>query len=332
VATARVVNVQRMSTEDGPGIRTTVFLKGCSLACAWCHNPESIDTAPEVVWHEWKCIDCDGCNDVCKADALHHLGDEVIIDRDRCTGGTACADACPAGAIERIGAERELEDLVAEVARDRAFFTASGGGVTVSGGEPGVQSRFVAAFLARLRALGIHTALDTCGMCSESAIAEMSAEADLVLYDIKEIDSERHRAFTGRNNERILANLQNLACRMRSEGRPHALWIRTPLIPAATATDENVRGIGRFIAEHLGDVVSRWELCAFNNLGADKYRRLGRVWEFEDVGLMTRDELARLGAAAVGSGVDPSIVLVTGPVCVECEAEPAFTEATDAVA
>jgi pyruvate formate lyase activating enzyme len=119
---------------------------------------------------------------------------------------------------------------------------------------------------------------------------------------------------------------------MRSEGRPHALWIRTPLIPDATATDENVRGIGRFIAEHLGDVVSRWELCAFNNLGADKYRRLGRVWEFEDVGLMTRNELARLGAAAVGSGVDPSIVVVTGPVRVECEAEPAFTEATDAVA
>jgi pyruvate formate lyase activating enzyme len=119
---------------------------------------------------------------------------------------------------------------------------------------------------------------------------------------------------------------------MRSDGCPHALWIRTPLIPDATATDENVRGIGRFIAEHLGDAVSRWELCAFNNLGADKYRRLGRVWEFEDVGLMTRADLARLGAVAVGSGVDPSIVVVTGPVRVECAAEPAFTEATNAVA
>ena len=332
MTTARIVNVQRMSTEDGPGIRTTVFLKGCSLACSWCHNPESIAMGPEVVWHEWKCIDCDGCNDVCKAEALQHLGDEVIIDRERCSGGTACADACPAGAIERIGAERGLDDLVAEVARDRAFFEGSGGGVTVSGGEPGVQARFVTAFLARLRTLGIHTALDTCGMCSEPAIDEMSAEADLVLYDIKHVDSEQHRVLTGRPNERILANLRNLAARMRRDGRPRALWIRTPLIPGATASAQNVRGIGRFIAEYLGDVVSRWELCSFNNLASDKYRRLGRVWDFEGVESMSRDDLERLRAVAVASGVDPSIVVVTGPVRVECDREQAPMEAAHAVA
>lgn len=329
---ARVVNVQRMSTEDGPGIRTTVFLKGCSLACAWCHNPESIAMESEVVWHEWKCIDCDACNAVCTESALTRLGKEVILDRERCIGGSACADACPASAIERIGTERELEGLVAEVARDRTFFARSGGGVTVSGGEPGVQARFVTAFLARLRRLGIHTALDTCGMCSELAIAEMSTEADLVLYDLKEIDSERHRAFTGRPNERILANLDALAARMRDEGRPRELWIRTPLVPGATATEENVKGIGAFIAERLGDVVARWELCAFNNLAADKYRRLGRVWDFEDVELLSREDLARLGGIAAGSGVDPSIVLVTGPVRVECEGEPEIAEVAHAVA
>jgi pyruvate formate lyase activating enzyme len=320
---ARIVTVQRMSTEDGPGIRTTVFFKGCSLACTWCHNPESIATGPEVVWHDWKCIGCDGCDNVCPVNALRRLGDQVSIDRERCTGGTACADACPASAIERIGTERELDSLVAEVARDRAFFQASGGGVTASGGEPGVQARFVAAFLGRLRALGIHTALDTCGMCSELAMAEMAAGADLVLYDIKEIDAERHRRFTGRSNERVLANLVELAGRMRRDGRPRALWIRTPLIPGRTATEENVTGIGRFIAEHLGDVVSRWELCAFNNLAADKYRRLGRVWEFEDTALMTRDDLSPLDVAACRSGVDPATVVVTGPVRVECVAEEA---------
>jgi pyruvate formate lyase activating enzyme len=332
VATARIVNVQRMSTEDGPGIRTTVFLKGCSLACLWCHNPESLAMEPEIVWNEWKCIHCDGCNDVCEENALLRLGAEVCIERDLCTGGTACANACPATAIERIGTERDVDDLVAEVVRDRAFFEASGGGVTISGGEPGVQVRFVTAFLARLRALGIHTALDTCGMCSELAIDEMSADADLVLYDLKEIDSERHRAFTGRPNERILANLLELAARMRRDGRPRGLWIRTPLIPGATATEANIRGIGRFIADHLADVVARWELCAFNNLAADKYRRLGRVWDFENVELMSRDELAKLGAVASGSGVDSSIVVVTGPVRVECEREPTPMETAHAVA
>jgi pyruvate formate lyase activating enzyme len=332
VTTGRIVNVQRMSTEDGPGLRTTVFLKGCSLACLWCHNPESLSMGPEVVWHAWKCIDCDCCNDVCVKNALYRLGEEVFIDRDRCTAGLVCADACPATALERIGTERGVEDLVAEVARDRAFFERSGGGVTVSGGEPGVQSRFVTEFLARLRALGIHTALDTCGMCSELAIAEMSAEADLVLFDIKEIDSDRHRAFTGRPNDRIIANLLELAARMRWEGRPRELWIRTPLVPGATATEDNVLGIGRFIAEHLGDVVRRWELCAFNNLAADKYRRLGRVWDFEGVELVSPDELARWAAVASGSGVDPSIVVVTGPVRVACEDRPASTQVSRAVA
>jgi pyruvate formate lyase activating enzyme len=330
VEAARVVNIQRMSTEDGPGIRTTVFLKGCSLACTWCHNPESIAMGPEVVWHEWKCIDCDACSDVCKEGALYRLGDEVVIDRDRCTGGSACTEACPASAIERIGVERELDDLVAEVVTDRAFFERSGGGVTVSGGEPGVQARFVTAFFARLRQLGIHTALDTCGMCSDLAIEEMSAQADLVLYDVKEIDGDRHRRFTGRPNDRILANLVGVADRIRTGGRPQALWIRTPLIPGATATDENVRGIGRFISERLGDVVARWELCAFNNLGGDKYRRLGRVWDFEGVELMSREDLARLGAVAADSGIDPSIVVVTGPMRVECAA--ATEEAAHAVA
>jgi len=329
---ARIVNVQRMSTEDGPGIRTTVFLKGCSLACTWCHNPESLVMKPQVVWHDWKCIGCDACIDVCKFEAVYRLGDEVIIDREHCSAGTVCADACPAGAIERIGTDRDVDDLVSEVARDRAFFDRSGGGVTISGGEPGVQRHFVVEFLARLRQIGIHTAVDTCGMCAPLAIAEMSAEADLVLYDVKEIDSERHRAFTGHANERIFANLLGLAERMRREGRPLALWIRTPLIPGATATDENVRGIGRFLAENVGDVVSRWELCAFNNLAADKYRRLGSVWDYENVELMSRDELVRLGAVAAGSGVAPEIVVVSGPVRVDCEAEGASGEVVSAVA
>lgn len=318
---ARVVNIQRMSTEDGPGIRTTVFLKGCSLACAWCHNPESLACEPEVVWHDWKCIHCACCTDICGTDALHVDEGQVRIDRSRCVGGTTCADACPTTALERIGSEHELDDLIAEVTKDRAYFDASAGGVTLSGGEPGVQARFSAAFLRGCRAQGLHTALDTCGVCSPTAFVEMAREADLVLYDLKEIDSGRHRAFTGQGNERILANVLALAAAMRRGSRPAALWIRTPVIPGCTADAASVRGIGAFIATHLSDVVGRWELCAFNNLAADKYRRLDRPWHFAGVDLLADTEMRALETAARTSGVDPAIVAVTGRVRVGCATE-----------
>ncbi len=318
---ARVVNVQRMSTEDGPGIRTTVFLKGCSLACAWCHNPESLAREPEVVWHDWKCIGCPGCTDVCERGALYVDAGRVRIDRSRCVGGTTCADACPTTALERIGGERDLDELIAEVRKDRAYFNASAGGVTLSGGEPGVQARFSTAFLRGCRAQGLHTALDTCGMCAPTTFVGMVREADLVLYDLKEIDSDRHRAFTGRGNERILANVVMLAEEMRRRGQPAALWIRTPIIPGCTADAANVQSIGAFIAAQLADVVARWELCAFNNLATDKYRRLDRPWHFAGIELLSDHEMHALETAARTSGVDPAIVAVTGRVRVGCATE-----------
>ena len=318
---ARVVNVQRMSTEDGPGIRTTVFLKGCSLACSWCHNPESLSPKPEVIWHDWKCIGCDACDGICPDHALHRQDARVVIDRARCGVDTWCADACPTTALEYLGTERDLEGLVAELAKDAAYFRGSGGGVTVSGGEPGVQGRFTVALLRRCRALGIHTALDTAGLCAPAIMDEMAREADLVLYDLKEIDSRRHDRFTGHPNERILENLLLVAKRMRQGPRPSALWIRTPMIPGCTATEENVGGIGAFLAEHLDDLVERWELCAFNNLAADKYRRLGREWPFEGMGLMTAADLGNLESLARASGVRPEVVVASGRVRRECGPE-----------
>lgn len=316
---ARVVNVQRMSTEDGPGIRTTVFLKGCSLACAWCHNPESISTSPEVVWHDWKCIGCDSCDGVCPDHALLRINGAVVIDRTRCRGDTLCADACPTTALEHIGTDRDLDELAAELSGDAAFFRASGGGVTVSGGEPGVQGRATSMLLRRIRQLGIHVALDTAGMCSPTVMEEMAREADLVLYDVKEIDSGRHREFTGHPNDRVLANLLLVARQMRRGPRPSALWIRTPVIPGFTATEENIRGIGAFLAENLDGVVDRWELCAFNNLAADKYRRLDRRWLLEGVPLMTASDLQAIESVARASGVRPEIVVATGRVQLACE-------------
>jgi pyruvate formate lyase activating enzyme len=270
-----VFNIQRMSTEDGPGLRTTVFVKGCSLECLWCHNPEGISPSPQVVWHGPKCIGSRACDAACPEDAILRSGDEIEIDRDRCTVCGECVDRCPSAAMELWGTRWSLDDLVKEVAKDRSYFETSGGGVTVSGGEPALRTPFVAPFLERCRAIALHTALDTCGMCSPSALRSLAGHADLVLFDVKEIDPERHARFTGQTNERILANLIALGEQTRQGELPAELWIRTPLIPGATLSEENIRGIGAFIARELGDVVTRWELCAFNNLAADKYHRLG---------------------------------------------------------
>ena len=314
---ATVLNIQRMSTEDGPGIRTTVFFKGCSLACSWCHNPESISNKPQQVWHAFKCIGCRTCVDICPSSAVTMTDEGVLTDREVCTVCGTCAEECPTTAKEVLGTQWRLADLVAEVSKDKAFFAASSGGITASGGEPGVQASFVADFLRDCREDGLHTALDTCGLVGKKALLDMAAHADLVLYDIKEIDPERHRRFTGHGNERILENLVALRDAINTGHGPGELWIRTPLIPGATATNDNIAGIGKFIALNLGDVVTRWELCAFNNLCVNKYERLGLTWEFEDLPSMSKKELADFEEIARGSGVKPDIVHADGPTKVE---------------
>jgi pyruvate formate lyase activating enzyme len=310
---APVLSIQRMSTEDGPGLRTTVFVKGCSLGCAWCHNPEALEPKPQLVWHRSRCIGARECVAACSADALTYGQDGVEIDRERCTACGECAERCPPGALEMLGVWWQLDDLVAEVAKDRSYFEAYGGGVTVSGGEPGVHAPFVAPFLQRCHALGMHTAVDTCGMCSPASLRALCDQSDLVLYDLKEIDPDRHARYTGQSNERILTNLVDLATWMRDRSRPAELWVRTPLVPGATLTETNILGIGRFIARHVGDVVRRWELCAFNNLPADKYARLGLAWRHARTPLLTVDELREAEQIARRSGVDPEVVCASGP-------------------
>lgn len=308
-----MLSIQRMSTEDGPGIRSTVFFKGCSLACDWCQNPESIAPRPETVWAEWKCIGCRTCVGVCPERAITATAGGLSTDRGRCTACGTCVEACPSTARERLGTEWELDALVAEVEKDREYYEESGGGVTASGGDPVVRAPFVGAFLAECRRRGLATALDTSGLAAEAVLLGLAAQADLVLYDLKLMDTVEHARLTGEPNERILANAEALA---RAGVR---LWIRTPLVPGATATEDNVAAIGAFIAGRLGGRVERWELCAFNNLCRDKYRRLGRPWRYESVGLLDAAALERLAAAARASGVDPARVRAGGPTAREEE-------------
>jgi len=318
--TATVLEIQRMSTEDGPGIRTTIFFKGCSLKCLWCHNPESISPHPQIHWIANRCIGCQTCLAVCPEGALAVTSDGNRIDRNRCTGCGLCAEECPAGALELLGRTWELDALVGEVMKDRAYFEKSGGGVTLGGGEPTLQAMFNRELLKRFWENGTHTALDTCGMCSRDALEGLLPYSDLVLFDLKEIDPPRHRRFTGTTNEKILENLICVRDGMQSNGRPAQLWIRTPIIPDATATDENIRGIGTFIVANLDGLVSRWELCAFNNLCRDKYLRLDLDWAYKDCELLSRLFMEKMTAVARNSGVDPAIVFWSGSTKLEADA------------
>ncbi len=290
--TATTFNVQRFSTEDGPGIRTTVFMKGCPLRCAWCHNPEGLLPQAELMWYDVRCMGARACLAACPRQALAPAPDGLHIDRERCTACGACVDACPAGALEVIGRAWQPEALVAQVLKDRSYYQTSGGGVTLSGGEPMLQAEFVLAFGRLCRAAGLHVALDTCGAAAWPAYEAVLPVVDLVLYDLKVWDAERHRIAAGAGNRLILDNARRLA----AAGVP--LWIRTPLIPGYTADAANVAALAEFIAAEL-PTVRRWDLLAYTNLGGPKYRRLDRPYDLQGVPLLARAEVEALHAVAV---------------------------------
>jgi len=288
-------NVQRFSTEDGPGIRTTVFMKGCPLRCRWCHNPEGLSPRPQLVWYDVRCIGARRCLAACPVGALELTPDGMRIDRERCSPCDLCAEACPSGALELIGRRWTPEELLAQVAKDTAFYETSGGGVTVSGGEPTMQPDFVEAFLRLCRQSGIATALDTCGYADWSVYERLLPYVDLVLFDLKILDRERHRQATGVYPDRILANAAAIAER----GMP--MWIRTPIIPGYTDDEENIEALAAFIRSRL-PTVQRWDLLAYTNLGVAKYRRLGLTYPLEETQLPARHHMERLAAVAADGG------------------------------
>ncbi len=306
-----ILEIVRMSTEDGPGLRTTVFFKGCSLHCSWCHNPESISLKPQIQWLETSCIGCGICVKTCPELALTKTEKGIIINRSLCNGCGLCAEECPTTAMELLGKKWNVHDLVGELVKDRAYFEQSGGGVTLSGGEAALQNDFCLSLLNELKGRGIQTALDTCGQVSQSVLASLLPYVNILLYDIKEIDSEKHKKFVGQGNEKILANAVFAANYKKNHASPRIFWIRTPVIPGATDTAENIRGIGDFISANLHGTVTRWELCAFNNLCRDKYKRLAMDWPFADQELSERSLMEELSLIAK-SKVEPSIVCWSG--------------------
>ena len=230
----------------------------------------------------------------------------------RCVGCGTCAEECPSTALEIMGKTWTLERLLHEVAKDKAYFEKSEGGITVSGGDPTMQADFVAAFLDGCRERGLHTALDTCGLCTEKALDKLLPRADMVLFDLKVMDPAKHKQFTGHGNERILENCLRIRDAVLAPGGPREMWIRTPIIPGCTNDDENIRAIGAFVGANLGKAVTHWDLCAFNNLCRDKYERLGLDWELRDCDLMEKQEMDHIAEVARKSGADPKIVQWSG--------------------
>jgi pyruvate formate lyase activating enzyme len=262
-----VFNVQKYSLHDGPGIRSTVFLKGCPLCCAWCHNPESISPRPEIVVVASRCLACGECRTVCPfGETL--AGDGSLPPRhDQCTQCGACIEACPTGARQMIGRRMTVTEVVAEVAKDRLFYDESRGGVTISGGEPLLQAAFATALLKDLRAAGIHTALDTTGFGSPENLLAAAAFAVLVLYDLKAFSEAEHRRLTGVSNRSILQNLRALDQVHRN------LWIRLPVVPGFNDDLVELQRIAEFVRELRG--VTLVNLLPFHRSGLHKYERLG---------------------------------------------------------
>ena len=278
-----IFNIQRYSIHDGPGIRTTVFFKGCPLKCQWCHNPESQRQEKEIMIYPNKCIGCGFCIKACKSGALTWDNGGVAFNKAICKNCGKCCEACPTGARTIVGEYKGVEDLLKEIEKDRIFYEESHGGVTFSGGEPLSQGRFLIEILKRCKESCIHTTVDTSGYGAEETIKDIVPYVDLFLYDLKSMDDSIHKKYMGVSNKLILENLKLIG---ELGGN---IFIRIPLIPGVNDSREQLQSFISFIKNLKG--ILQVNILPYHNISQEKYNRLKREYQCEDIKEPTTEEL-----------------------------------------
>jgi pyruvate formate lyase activating enzyme len=295
-----VFDIKRFAINDGPGIRVTIFLKGCPLSCRWCHNPESISTEVEKMYSAGKCISCGECVRICPLEACELTPEGVVTETEICSGCGLCAEVCPARATEMSGSYESVTDLLEVIENERPFFDQSGGGVTFSGGEPLMFPKFLNEILDACGDLRIHRTVDTSGLASKHTLLETAKRTDLFLYDLKLMDSDKHKEWTGVGNRRILQNLQALS----DTGAD--IQVRIPLIKGVNSDDENIEATARFVAS-LSGPRKPVNLLPYHDVAEGKSAKLGKTPETGTMASPDKTDLDRIIGQFATHGLTASV-------------------------
>ena len=295
-----IFDIQKYAIHDGPGIRTLVFLKGCPLDCAWCQNPEGKKVASELLYIRKKCVGCGSCVEVCGANVLSLVEGTLKIDREQCILCGKCVATCPCGALRIAGKNVAISDLLEEIEKDRAFYENTDGGVTLSGGEPTFQSGFIISLAKALKKIGINTSVETCGYVKWPVFKAILDNVDLVLYDVKLINSQKHRKYTGKKNDLILANLVKLS----KIGSPYR--IRIPVIPTINNLESDIFDFLDFFKQ-LDTLPDRIDLLAYNPLCIEKYENLALTYELCQLSIPNKEQLKHMAKMFEKNGFEVNI-------------------------